>query len=366
MINDYLDRLKEIILYDDPKAISDVKIVYTPLHGTGGAVVPKALEKYGFKNIHFVEEQMKPDGNFPTVRKPNPEEPDALDMAISLAKKIDADGVIANDPDSDRLGTVVKHNGSYVILTGNQLGNIFVHFILSQLKQQNKLPENGFIVETIVSTRLAKKIAEGFGVKTLETLTGFKWICNKALEYSKTGASYIFGFEESFGYHMADFVRDKDGIIASLLFAQVLAYAKANNMSLVDYLEEIQKQFGYSFEINKSIEMPGKEGQEKINAIMQKLRSNPPKELKSAGNLILIEDILESKGKDLVSGKEYDIDLPKSNVLTFEYSDGIRINARPSGTEPKIKFYFHAYSKEKQDLKAKLENVMQEFLGLLQ
>jgi phosphoglucomutase len=337
------------------KQESSVKIVYTPLHGTGYKIIPEALKYFGFKNITLVSEQAIPDGNFPTVKYPNPEEKEALALAIKLAEKTAADVIIATDPDADRIGVGFKDNvGKYILINGNQMGVMLEYYLLTRLKELNKFPSNGAIIKTIVTTDLQEEIADSFGCKAENVLTGFKWIAKKMKEYDESGKrSFIFGGEESFGYLPVNFVRDKDAVSACYFFAEMADWLATRGKTLFDFLNEIYLNYKLYLEDLHSITLKGMDGMEKIGRIMGGFRKNLPKEF-SGVNIEKISDIESLVQKDISSGKEKSINLPKSNVLQFFLKDGSKITIRPSGTEPKIKFYFSV--NEKAD-KSNIENI---------
>ncbi len=336
----YLAKVASVTL--SPEAVAkygDVSIVYTPIHGTGITLVPKALEMCGFKNITVIEEQSTPDGNFPTVVSPNPEEASALKLAIERAEKIGADLVIATDPDADRIGIAVRDDkGRMVLLNGNQTGTILTYYLLTRWKELGKLKGKEFIVKTIVTTELIASIAESFGVEYYDVLTGFKFIAG-VIRDNEGKKQYIGGGEESYGYLTGDFVRDKDAVSASVLVAEAMAWAKGQGWSLWQLLEVIYRKYGYYKEGMVYITKQGKEGAEAIAKMMSDMRSNPPKKLGSSA-VVTIKDYQLREETDLKSGAKKPIDLPVSNVLQFITEDGSKVSVRPSGTEPKIKFYF--------------------------
>ncbi|MBO8458240.1 MAG: phospho-sugar mutase [Spirochaetes bacterium] len=334
------------------KMAPQVKVVYTPLHGTGAMHVEKVLGDLGLTVI-TVPEQRAPDGNFPTVSYPNPEEAAALKLALELGAKEKADVVMATDPDSDRFGSAVPDkNGNYVLISGNQMGALLTDYICLTRKELNLMPENPAIIRSIVSTTLADKIAASYGVTTEECLTGFKWIAAVMADFEKTGRNnYIFGFEESYGYNIETEVRDKDGVSAAALCAEMTLYWKSKGKSLLDRLEEIFAGFGYYQDSAFSISFPGSSGNEKMKAIMAEFRNNEPASL-GGFKVSKIRDIQEQIVFSLDSkDKKAPTNLPKSNVLQFYLENETRISVRPSGTEPKIKFYFccQAPSKEEAD-----------------
>lgn len=305
-------------------------VVYTPLHGSGNLPVRRALEKAGFANVHVVPEQEKPDGLFPTVKSPNPEEHEAFTLAIALADKVGADLIIGTDPDADRMGAVVKNDeGRFVVLTGNQSGALMVHYLLSNLKEQGKLPANGAVVKTIVTSEMGADIAASYGCAVMNTLTGFKYIGEQMNEFEKTGSHrFLFGYEESYGYLTGTYARDKDAVVASLLISEAAAYYKTQGKTLYDVLLELYEQYGTYLEKLESRTLKGKDGVEKIGAIMNDWRSNPPAE---------VAGVQVTKVLDYEQGLD---GLPRENVLKFLLSDGSWFTLRPSGTEPKIKVYF--------------------------
>ena len=336
----YLERIAGLSLSPEAiKAQHDLKIVFSPIHGTGITLVPPILEKMGFTNVHVVKEQSTPDGNFPTVVYPNPEEAEALSIALTQAKAMDADILMGTDPDSDRVGIAVKNEkGEFQLLNGNQTGALLVYYLLSQWQKLNKLDGKQYIVKTIVTSNLLNEIAAHFNVKSYETLTGFKWIAAliKSLEGKET---FIGGGEESYGYLISDFVRDKDAIASCAMIAEMVAWAKNEGKTVFDILLEIYSNFGVYQESLVSITKKGKSGAEEIAAMMKDLRANPPKTLGGV-KVKEIMDYQSLEAKNLIDGSTRTLDFPKSNVLQFLTEDGDKISARPSGTEPKIKFYF--------------------------
>ncbi len=336
----YLDRLKTLSI--SPEIIQrqkDMKIVFSPIHGTGITLVPKVLKEFGFENVHIVEEQATPDGNFPTVVYPNPEETEAMSIALSKAKELDADLILATDPDSDRVGIGAKNlNGEFQLLNGNQTAALLAYYMLNQWKAKGKINGNQYIVKTIVTTDLLEAIAKEFEVECYNTLTGFKYIA-EILREQEGKKEFIVGGEESYGYLSGDFVRDKDAISSCAMIAEMCAFAKDQGLGVFDLLAEIYSKFGFYKESLISITKKGKTGAEEIQAMMKEMRENPPVELggSKVENLI---DYKEGMEKDLINGSTSKIPFPSSNVLQFITEDGSKISARPSGTEPKIKFYF--------------------------
>ena len=344
----------------------DFQIVFTSLHGTSITILPKVLEKAGYKNVHIVEEQSVPDGNFPTVASPNPEEPAALKMAMEKADVLNADMVIGTDPDSDRLGIAVRDTqGKMILLNGNQTMVIMTRFLLEHWKRKG-LQGNEFIGSTIVSTSMMQALANAYGVECKVGLTGFKWIAKMILDHPQQ--QFIGGGEESFGFMVGDFVRDKDAVTASLLACEIAAAAKANGSSLYQELIESYVQFGFYKERLISLTKKGISGVENINRMMTELRENPLLEI-AGSRVVRIDDYKMSISRDLLTGEESPVTIPKSNVLIYHTEDGSRIAARPSGTEPKIKFYFsvnteldHAKNFEKTDvrLETKIDAIIKE------
>jgi len=336
----YLQKIKELSI--NPHIISQnssLKIVYTPIHGSGIMCVPKALELFGFKNVTIVSEQSVPDGEFPTVKSPNPEERDALNLGIIKAKEINADLVLATDPDADRVGIAIKnHKGEYILLNGNQTASILFYYVLGEWKNNNKLTGNEFIVKTIVTSDLLKDIAESFSVESFDVLTGFKYIAEKIKEFEGK-KRFIIGGEESYGYLVGDFVRDKDAVSACCMIAETAAWAASQGKTLYDILLEIYVKYGYYCESLVSLTRKGKSGAEEIQQIMVDYRINPPKTI-NGSSVIEIRDYKLSKTQFPISGETKDIKLPKSDVIQFFTQDGTKVTVRPSGTEPKIKFYF--------------------------
>ncbi|MGG1571904.1 phospho-sugar mutase [Fictibacillus sp. NRS-1165] len=338
----YLEQLKRITV--NPDLIHDMKdlsIVFTPLHGTANLPVRIGLDAIGFKNVTVVKEQEKPDPDFSTVKSPNPEEHAAFELAIQYGKEKDADVLLATDPDADRVGVAVKNlDGEYVVLTGNQTGALLLHYLLSQKQAQGSLCPKGVVLKTIVTSELGREITSSFGLKTVDTLTGFKFIGEKIKEYEKTGEhTFLFGYEESYGYLIGDFVRDKDAVQTCLLAAEVAAYYKKQGKTMFEGLLDIFESYGYHLEGLESLTLKGKAGAEQILHILESFRANPP--LKMAGKEILyVEDYSTATKTDLIFEEESSIHLPASNVLKYVLSDGSWFCLRPSGTEPKIKFYF--------------------------
>lgn len=351
----YIENIVKLSL--SPDAIernNNLKIVYTPIHGTGVKLVPETLKKFGFKNIYNIEEQDKTDGNFPTVISPNPENAEALQMALDKAKAIDAEIVMASDPDADRVGIALKDNtGKFVLLNGNQTGVVLIYYLIKKWQESGKLKGKEYIVKTIVTTELLVDIAKKFDVEYYDVLTGFKYIAD-IMKQNEGKKSFIGGGEESYGYLAGEFVRDKDAVMSCALIAEVAAWAKDNNKSIFDILIDIYLEFGFYKEQLMNLVRKGKEGAEEIVTIMTNLRENPPGEINSS-KVILIKDYQQSTSKNMETGTIEKINLPTSNVLQFFLQDGSKISVRPSGTEPKIKFYVSV--KAELDIRANYETV---------
>ncbi len=335
------------------EAKNDLKIVFTSLHGTSITMIPKVLEQAGYINVSIVEEQAEPNGDFPTVKSPNPEEPAALKMALELAEKENADIVIGTDPDCDRLGVAVRNDkNEMVLLNGNQTMVLMTHFLLEQWKKAGKLNGKQFVASTIVSTPMVAKVTEYFNVKYIEGLTGFKWIAKMIKDFPEL--EFIGGGEESFGYLAGDFVRDKDAVTATLLACEIAAQKKHVGSSMFQYLNAIYNQFGNYREHLISITKKGKKGAEEIAAIMKTLRENPFKEI-AGSKVIRLDDVSKNETTDFTKQETLSLNLPKSNVLIYYTEDGSKIAARPSGTEPKIKFYISVNTSEKESFEEILQ-----------
>ena len=346
----------------------DIRIVYTPLHGTGNVPVRRVLERLGFKQVYVVEEQAVPDGNFPTVSYPNPEDPKAFEMALELANKVKADIVLATDPDADRLGVYAldTKTGEYKSFTGNMSGMLIGEYILSEKKKLGTLPENGALIKTIVTTNMADVIAKTFNVKLIEVLTGFKYIGEQIKLFEENNTyEYIFGLEESYGCLAGTYARDKDACVAVMLLCEVAAWCKKNNMTLVDNMNRIYEEYGYFKEGLHSITLKGIDGAEKIKAIMDKLKGDAPKTI-GGFKVLAVRDYNNSVRKDLITGEESKLELLKSNVVYFELDNDAWCCARPSGTEPKIKFYFGVKGKSQKEADELLEKVKTDLLGEIQ
>ncbi|MBB3907674.1 phospho-sugar mutase [Anoxybacteroides rupiense] len=354
----YIDQIKTISLNPElPKEI-DVKVVFTPLHGTANKPLRRALEAFGYKHVAVVKEQELPDPNFSTVSSPNPEEHAAFERAIQLGKEMEADLLIATDPDADRLGIAVKNEtGEYVVLTGNQTGGLLLHYILSQKKKKGILPENGVALKTIVTSEFGRDIAASFGIETVDTLTGFKFIGEKIKEYERTKQYvFLFGYEESYGYLIGDFARDKDAIQAAALAVEVCAFYKKQGLSLYDALMQLFEQYGYYREGLESLTLKGKEGAEQIQALLASFRQHQPTEV-AGKKIVMIEDYEARERVETATGEVTAITLPKSNVLKYYLEDGSWFCLRPSGTEPKAKVYFGVKGRSMDDSEQRLHEL---------
>lgn len=363
----YIDKLATLSL--SPEIIAkhaDLKIVYTPIHGTGLMLVPRTLERFGFRNIIRIPEQDIVDGNFPTVKSPNPEENSTLEMAIAKAKAEDADIVLATDPDADRVGVAVKTaDGSFELLNGNQTASLLFFYVLNRWKENGLLKGKEYIVKTIVTTDLLSEIAQSFGVEVYNVLTGFKYIAD-IIGKNEGKKRFIVGGEESYGYLAGEFVRDKDAVIACALIAETAAWAKEQGKTLDQLLKEIYVKFGFFKESLLSVTKKGISGQEEIKKMMADFRSTPPQTI-AGSKVMLIHDYKTGETFDTLSELRYEIALPKSDVLQFITQDGTIVSVRPSGTEPKIKFYFGVkgslasvadYGKANAELDAKIEQIV--------
>jgi phosphoglucomutase len=349
----YIDDIQSLIINKDLiKNMGDkLTIIYTPLHGSGNKLVRRSLKTTGFKNVHIVKEQELPDPDFRTVKSPNPEDPKAFELAIKMAPDLKPDIILGTDPDSDRLGVCVPDGeGKYVTLTGNQIGALLMEYILSQLKEKGKLPSNGAVIKTIVTSELGRAIASHYGVKVIDTLTGFKYIGDKIKEFEQDSSySFLFGYEESYGYLAGTFVRDKDAVIASTLACEMALYCKSKNTSIYDMLKSIYKKYGFYRDSLKSITLKGKQGSETISRLMGTLRKNAPRR-------IGIEDVVDVYDYEKGIG-----DLPKADVLQLITDKKSRISIRPSGTEPKVKIYYSVNGKTLEDVQKRLDSLIEEF-----
>lgn len=368
----YLEMIQSLSL--DPEAIAkaeDLKIVYSGIHGTGSTLVPPVLEKFGFKHVFEVEKQSAPDGNFPTVVYPNPEEAEALSLALKKAQEVDADLVMATDPDSDRVGIAVKNDkGEFQLMNGNQTGSLLLYYLLRKWQENGKIKGKQYVVKTIVTTDLITRIAEKYHAKIYNTLTGFKYIAEVIRELEGK-EEFIGGGEESYGYLIGDAVRDKDAIASCAMIAEMAAWAKAEGTTLYELLKQIHQEFGLYQESLKSLTKKGKTGAEEITQMMVSFRKTPP-EMLAGSPVVRLIDYKSGESKDLKNGSIEKIDFPASNVLQFFTEDGSKISVRPSGTEPKIKFYFsvnkpvsniNEYDSTVEELKNKTEKIIKD-LGL--
>lgn len=335
-----------------------LKFVYTPFHGTGNKPVRKILKRIGFDNVIVVKEQEMPDGRFPTVKSPNPENKEGFKLAIGYAKECGADLIIGTDPDADRVGIIVKNKeGEYVNFTGNQVGALLSEYILSSLKERGELPKDGYIVKTIVTTNLVKAICAAYGVEMKEVLTGFKFIGEKIKESEQTSVgTYLFGFEESYGYLKGTYARDKDAVVATMLIAEMTLYYREKGITLSEQMENIYKKYGYYVEYVESVVMEGMDGSAKISGIMDNLRRNTPQSV-AGKKVVAVRDYETSVRTEIGSGKTEKILLPKSNVIYLELEDGNNFVVRPSGTEPKIKLYCLMRGGNKAEAEALVEAV---------
>jgi len=344
----------------------DTKIIYTPLHGSGNKPVRRVLKEIGFDNVLVVKEQELPDPDFSTVKYPNPEEKAVFNIAIQMAEKDNVELIIGTDPDADRLGVVVKDDeGEFITLTGNQIGCLLLEYILSQRQQKNNLPENAFVVKTIVSSDLARKIAENYGAEILDVLTGFKFIGEQIKLLHDTGRKeFIFGFEESYGYLSGTHARDKDAVVASMLVAEVYAWYKSRGMNLYQGLLELFKKYGYVKEGVDSFTLKGKEGREKINNAMESLRNMNITKVGSK-DVQIIADYEKQIRRNLKTNTESKIDMPVSNVLHYTMDPGFWFCVRPSGTEPKIKIYYGVTSNSLEDSEKELDDLRKDVLSII-
>ncbi|MBD5798842.1 phosphoglucomutase [Bacillus pseudomycoides] len=364
----YLEQLKTVIINKEmvQEVGKDLKIVFTPLHGTSNIPARRGLEAVGFTDVTVVKEQELPDPNFSTVKSPNPEEHAAFELAIRDGEKVGADVLIATDPDADRLGVAVRnHAGEYQVLTGNQTGALMLDYLLSQKKQNGTLPENGVVLKTIVTSEIGRTIAKAYGLDTVDTLTGFKFIGEKIKQYEESGQyEFQFGYEESYGYLIRPFCRDKDAVQSVLFVCEVAAYYKSQGKTLYNGLLEVFAKYGFFREDLVSLTLKGKDGAEKIQEMMASFRENPPKEV--AGLTVnSVEDYKASIITSLIDGNKEEIHLPKSNVLKYQLADGSWFCLRPSGTEPKIKFYFGVKDDSLQNSEQKLLAIKEDIMNRL-
>ena len=363
----YIKTLKDLSLNEESikEVAEELDIVYTPLHGAGNVLVQRILDELGFQNIHVVPEQEKPDEDFSTVEYPNPEEPDVFELGLELANQEDAELIMANDPDADRVGIAVRdENNEWTFLDGNQVGILLTEYIVNSLEE---VPDNATIIKTIVTTEMINPIAEKYDLDVMNTLTGFKYIGEKIKEFKagKYDKEYIFGFEESYGYLYGTHARDKDAVVATMLIAEMAAHYKAQGSSIYEELMRMYEEYGYYKSDLEAIRMPGKSGQEKINAMLADLRENSPQEI-NGQEVVVKKDYLVGKSYDLQTGEESELDLPESNVLQFELADKTLVTARPSGTEPKIKFYFSVVGDSEAAAEEKLEEVKSSVMEIVE
>jgi len=365
----YLNEVrKQSVNEDAAKELGDnFKMVYTPFHGAGYMPVKRILEMTGIKNLYIVEEQAMPDGNFPTLKSPNPEDKEGFEMAINLAKKVDADVIVATDPDSDRAGVTIKaSNGEYITLTGNQIGVLLCEFILRNKKKNGTLPSNGAVIKTIVTTDMVAPIADEYGVTLMNVLTGFKFIGEKIKEFEQSGShQYLFGFEESYGYLAGTHARDKDAVVATMLISQMAADYKTKGMTLYEGLISLYEKYGYYREGLKNLVMKGLDGAEKISGIMKSIRQNPPAEVNGV-KVLTVMDVLNDSILNLETKEITPCGYPKSNAMRFDLEDGSFFAVRPSGTEPKIKFYFGIKDISEESAEKKLDAFSKDVMALIQ
>lgn len=366
----YIAELKKLVLHQD--AIDEVKdqlkIVYTPLHGTGNIPVRRVLKELGFEHVYVVPEQEKPDGEFPTVSYPNPESEEAFVLGLAMAKEIDADLVLATDPDADRLGVYVKDSktGEYHSLTGNMSGCLIGDYVIGQRKEKEGLPEDGAFIKSIVSTNMADAIAKYYGIQLVEVLTGFKFIGQKILEFEKTGkGTYLFGMEESYGCLTGTYARDKDAVVASMTLCEAAAYYKTKGKTLWDAMIDMYEKYGYYKDDVKAITLKGIEGLEKIQTILETLRADAPKEI-GGYEVTTARDYKKDTIVDMKTGAVTSTGLPSSNVLYYELTDDAWVCVRPSGTEPKVKFYYGVKGSSLKDAEEKSEHLGKEVLDMIE
>lgn len=355
----YIEAVKSLSLNKDIDY--NIGIVYTPLHGTGSIPVKRVLGEIGFRNIYIVPEQEKPDSNFPTVKYPNPEDIEAFTLAIDLAKKVNADIILATDPDCDRVGLVVKNdNGEFVALNGNQVGALLLNYILHSKKMAGTLAEDLLMINTVVTSDFGEKIAQKYGIKTLKTLTGFKYIADTIQKYQESGqGKFVFGYEESYGYLAGDFVRDKDAVVSSMLIAEMSAYYKKNGKSILSVLNELYDEYNFYIEETTSLTLEGIIGQSKISKIMEYFRENKPSAI-SGKNIKYLYDFKQGLLYDFSTGDFEKLEFPKSNVLKFCLEDDSWFAIRPSGTEPKMKIYFSVCGKSEEDARERLNGIKED------
>ena len=367
--DDYMSALRKQVKRQDciDKMKDQIKIVYTPLHGTGNIPGRRILKELGFENVYVVEEQEKPDGNFPTVSYPNPEAAEAFEMALKLAKEKDADLVLATDPDADRLGVYVKDtkSGEYISLTGNMSGCLLADYEISQIKETTGIPEDGALIKTIVTTNMADAIAKYYGVKLIEVLTGFKYIGQQILGFEQSGkGQYLFGFEESYGCLIGTHARDKDAIVATMALCEAAAYYKTKNMTLWDAMIEMYERYGYYKDGIQAITLKGIEGLNKIQEVLETLRNNTPEKF-GKYKVLSARDYKMNTIKNIATGEVTETGLPNSNVLYYDLEDGAWLCVRPSGTEPKIKFYYGIKGSSLEDADKLSEELGNEVVNMI-
>ena len=368
--DDYIAELKKLVLHPEciEKYGKDIKVVYTPLHGTGNIPARRILKEIGFENVYVVPEQELPDGEFPTVSYPNPEAEEAFELALKLAKEKDADLVLATDPDADRLGVYVKDtkSGEYITLTGNMSGCLLAEYEISQKKElEGGLPADGALIKTIVTSNLADEIAKGYDIRLIEVLTGFKYIGQQILGFETTGkGSYLFGFEESYGCLIGTHARDNDAIVATMALCEAAAYYKSQGKTLWDAMIDMYEKYGYYIDAVKSVGFKGLEGIAKIQSIMDALRSEVPDKI-GKYEVLSARDYKEDTIKDMKTGEVKPTGLPASNVLYYDMTDGAWLCVRPSGTEPKVKFYYGVKGASLEDAKALSEELGKEVLAMI-
>lgn len=364
----YMEELKSQVLHMDAikETAKDLKIVYTPLHGTGNIPARRVLKELGFENVYVVKEQELPDGNFPTVSYPNPEAAEAFELGLKLAKEVDADLVLATDPDADRLGVRVKDkNGEYHDLTGNMSGCLLANYEIEQRKALKGLPEDGALIKTIVTTNMADAIAKYYSVKVIEVLTGFKWIGQQILGFEQSGkGTYLFGFEESYGCLIGTHARDKDAIVATMALCEAAAYYKTQGKTLWDAMIDMYEKYGYYKDAIKTVTLKGIEGLAKIQQVMNNLRENPPKKIGDY-QVLSFRDYKKDTITDLATGQVKATGLPNSNVLYFDLNDDAWVCARPSGTEPKLKFYYGIKGNSLEDADQKSAALGEQVLAII-
>ncbi|MFR4998717.1 MAG: phospho-sugar mutase [Clostridium paraputrificum] len=362
----YIDEVKNLTIRKElvKENAKDLKIIYTPIHGSGNIPVRRVLSELGYSNVKVVKEQEEPNGNFPTAPYPNPEMPQVFELALEMAKQESPDIIFGTDPDCDRIGVVVKEsNGEFKVLTGNQTGLLLTYYVLSALKETNSLPENGVVIKTIVTTEGARKIAEDFGIELMDVLTGFKYIGEKIREFRENGdKKYLFGFEESYGYLAGEFVRDKDAVIASMLIAEMTLYYKEQGMSLYEALIKLYEKYGFYKETLISIELEGKEGQEKIASCIDALRNSS---IESVDGVKISTKLDYKLSVEESNGVKSEIKLPKSNVLKYILEDGSSFVVRPSGTEPKMKIYLAVKGSSLENAESEIERFKSKVMDII-